>query len=1056
MLGLAALGWSSGATLAFADDKVPNEAAQALSPYAGWVLLVGAIAAVTIFILHSERWRRFFLAADDPRSIGLYRIVFGFFIICNVNDFWEYFEFLFTDEGIFTSDVARQVHAQAQFKGFGDGLSDDEPWGFFDNAAILEFLKGPKWSLLYFWDSPTFFWCHLWAFEIIGALFVIGLWSRMTGILTFLLMNSIFFRNHLFWEGTELVYRVFFVYLLFAKSGHAYSVDNWLRCRRLRKQGLLSERDGPGGGAGVAPSDEHPKGLQAIYRLIPVWPRRLMMLQLGAVYAFTGIVKNGNVWAKGDAIYYAWNMDHFYRFYPQQISAVFGTNLLRLMTWMAHWGEAFFAISLIGVVMHFGRTQKIPPLTGGKRLLARMCWFTLIMVSAALIWVTWTVHFHPVLTWGTIILTFAIAGAVVSLLALFGRFLRGVDRVFTPVLSLSLAIAVGLGIVAFVVGARPVPAQGQQGVFAGMWAALLCALWYGWDRLERNPVVVAPHRAAGTVAGLIVGFGVLICVLLIGADPTSIPAWLGLLGGWLVASIAGLRMLRTRKPAVWEAFRSWGTTTIDRYWICRWFVGRRIWIPWHIAVMGGIFTLMNIGQFQTGMLSQTIIFFGGLEVALFLRFLGRHGRVSLSIAAAVVLGLIASAFPADPMVAFGALVLVAVIAGGIAWWLMGSMGVPLPADVKAGLPPIPSEDPTLPHLHRDAGRMPQWALFATAGIALTGVLVAVFMKGEWTWTNVWQAMAAGDMKLAKFTSNPTWNWLRIWYAGVLFISGVAFVRIRAARGTTLSVINPDTGEPRTPWSYGPFGRFIAGAFVVWHITAVTTWLLPEKDSLHAFRGPARGVFSFYLTRTQTDQGWGMFAPNPPRTNVFLKVLVTDKDGEVWDMRTDVYAAERKPIPWIWNDRMRKMNRRIIGGESGDTSWYRKWHARYYCRKWALDHEGIAPKKVELVKVWYKMPTPEEVRKKGYYVPEDLLARQGEEKVEHTENCKSAVMGQLPDFVRERYGLPPLPENEKYKPWIKHKKKAWERARAKLEEEKKEAKEEDEDGKEKDPTRALGD
>jgi hypothetical protein len=68
----------------------------------------------------------------------------------------------------------------------------------------------------------------------------------VTGFLSFMLMNSFFLRNHLFWEGTELVYRVFFFYLILARSGHAYSIDNWLRCRKLRKQGLLSERGDPG------------------------------------------------------------------------------------------------------------------------------------------------------------------------------------------------------------------------------------------------------------------------------------------------------------------------------------------------------------------------------------------------------------------------------------------------------------------------------------------------------------------------------------------------------------------------------------------------------------------------------------------------------------------------------------------------------------------------------------------------------------------------------------------------------------------------------------------
>jgi hypothetical protein len=167
-------------------------------------------------------------------------------------------------------------------------------------------------------------------------------------------MNSFFVRNYLFWEGTELVYRVFFGYLLLARSGHAYSIDNWLRCRRLRKQGLLSEREGPGGGAGVAPSEEHPRGLAAVYRLIPAWPRWLMVCNLGVLYCFTGTVKNGHVWAAGDTLYYALNMDHFYRFYPQEVSSVIGTNLFRLATWVTHWWEACFPLMIVGIVTRWG------------------------------------------------------------------------------------------------------------------------------------------------------------------------------------------------------------------------------------------------------------------------------------------------------------------------------------------------------------------------------------------------------------------------------------------------------------------------------------------------------------------------------------------------------------------------------------------------------------------------------------------------------------------------------------------------------------------------------
>lgn len=808
-------------------DDIPNQEALALSPTVGWLMLAAALTIFALFILNSGGWRRFWMTLEDPRSIGLYRIVFGIFVIANVNDFYEYFTYLFTDEGIFTADVARQVHASSQFVGFGDGFTDDEPWGFFDVHAFLKFLEGPKYSLLYFWDSPTFFWGYMIAFQLSAAAFVVGFRTRFFGILTFILMNGLFVRNHLFWEGTELVYRVFLAYLICAKAGHAYSIDNWLRCRKLRKQGRLSERDGPGGGAGLPPSDEHPAGLEPIYRLIPSWPRKLMMLQLAVVYATTGILKNGNVWAQGDAIYYAWNMDHFYRFYPQPLSAMFGTNLLRVATWTTHWGEALFFVVIFGVIVHWSAREYVPKLRPWQRLGTHLCWAALIALSSAILWVTYPVHFTP-----------------------------------------------------------PIPVQ----AFVGGWVAACVAAWGVW-------------------------------------------MWLG----WRPPTIKGI--------------------TFDRRWAARWIFGRRIWLVFHLGLMGGIFILMNIGQFQTGMLSQGIIFFTGYEVARTLRFFGRR---------------------------------------------LGRMGLPgIPEDVKKGEPPVPPEDPTLPHHHRDTARIPQWAAFTALAIFAVGVYVRAEIQPEWEW-----------------------RW--IWAAGFLFLAGVAFQRWRASRGETLPLHDEQSGKTITPWAYGPFGRFVIGSLIIWQLTAVATWLLPEKDSLGKWRGEARQVFAKWLTVTQTDQGWGMFAPNPPRSNVFLKVLVTDQEGEVFDLKTDVYAPERKPIPWIWNDRMRKMNRRIIGGESGNTQWYRKWHARYHCRQWALTHGGETPEKVELVKVWYRIPPPEEVAQKGWYKPEELLERSGHEKVEHTEYCERSIMGQLPNEIRERHGLPPLPEDLEYRPWIKHKKRQWEK------------------------------
>src|SRR5690606_15199780 len=97
-------------------------------------------------------------------------------------------------------------------------------------------------------------------------------------------------------------------------------------------------------------------GKQPVYRLVPSWPRYLLMAQLVAIYTCTGVVKTGGVWVQGDALYYALNMDHFYRFedWTQQVSAVLGTNLFRLMTWVTRWWEEHFAIAMLGAIVGFG------------------------------------------------------------------------------------------------------------------------------------------------------------------------------------------------------------------------------------------------------------------------------------------------------------------------------------------------------------------------------------------------------------------------------------------------------------------------------------------------------------------------------------------------------------------------------------------------------------------------------------------------------------------------------------------------------------------------------
>lgn len=865
----------TGSLVAF-FERIPNEDAQALAPTAGWIMLFLAVTAGLILIINREGWRRAFLKAEDPRAMAVFRIAFAFCAMCNINGLWELFEYLFTDEGIFLTDVARQVYAREQFRGFGNGLAGDE-YGFFDWRGIWQFLKGPKYSLLFFWDSPKAFWIHWVVFQLSITMLIFGVATKYTKWISAFLFHSIILRNNIFWEGTENIYRCFFFYLCLSKCGRAYSIDNWLRCRRLRKKGLLSVRGGPGNGAGLAPCEEHPKGLEAIYRRIPSWPRMLVILQVAALYCYTGVVKNGSVWWRGDAMYYALNLDHFYRLPPQQLSAVLGTSLFKLNTWITHAWEALFPVVVFGMFVRFGMRERLPKWSKTTQRVHTIAWIVFGLGCLALCEVLWPVHF-------------AKSGKPVTS--------------FAP------------------------------------WKA-------GWWTLQK--------------AQWVFGVGWLLGMLII--------AW-----GW--------RRLRNRPFHVKIRSREF---TLDLDWFIKWTMGRRLWVFLGFVFQLHAFVLMNIGWFQAGACTGFLAFVSGTEMAL--------------------IGVVfARAFSRIP-----------------------GLKKVIPQWVQDGEGPTPAEDPTLPHLHHDGVRLPMSTMVIGLTIAAAGVFLQYrdILSYGWSLIGLF-AFLAGSMWREAKSGAPDCEVLEDPYEGA-----------------------PERLESRQitePWAYGPRGRLLANCLAIFQIVGVACWLLPDKDSFQ-WRKHTHEPFRWWLSHTQTTQGWKMFAPNPPRANRFLKVMVTDADGETWDMRTDIYAPEMRPHPWIWYTRQRKINRRIGGSEGGHGSWYQKWHARYYCREWQKDHDGEIPRKVELVNITYTIPTPEYVFKHGAFDPWKRLEETGKEKRIYTARCKTEVGAQLVNEIRARHGLPEAEVEIRRWSALRGRTKAWERY---LENEKKKAEGKDEkDDKKKD-------
>jgi hypothetical protein len=824
-------------------ERVPNEEALELAPVAGWLMLFCAVCVAAILLAQREGWRRLFLRAEDPRSMALFRIAFGLCAMANVNGLWELHTYLFTDEGIFLTDVAREVFAREQFEGFGNGL-DGDPYGFFDARAFLQWLEGPKYSLLFFWDSPTAFALHWAAFQAAMTCLVLGVGTRYTKWIAWFLFHGIIQRNGIFWEGTENVYRTFFFYLCLSRCDAAYSFDNWWRCRRLRAQRRLSERGGPGGGAGAVPDEAHPLGFDPVYRLIPAWPRLLVILQCAALYCYTGAVKNGAVWWRGDAFYYALNLDHFYRLPPQQLSAWFGTNLFRVSTHVVHAWETLFPLVVVGLVVRFGLRERLPALSTSARWVHRAAWVGFGLGALGLTVWLYPVHFvAPRDSWWTI------------------------ER-------LQAVVAIG-------------------------WVLGMVGIAWGWHRLRHRPFA----------------------------------------------------------PKLFGRVR-----ILDLDTFCKWVFGRRIWLLVGIAFHLHLMLLMNIGWFQPGALVGFICFLNGGEIALALALVGR--------------GLV-------------------------------RMGMPgMPAWLRRGEDPLPAAAPSLPGHIRDDARLPLRAMVLAFAMAVVGVF-----------------LQRADVL--------HFGWMLV--AITVFLAASMWRATQGSRATGLRIVQRPAGLPprerlgsdelSAPWAHRPFGRFVASCLTIYQIVGVGCWLLPDKDSF-AWRTSTHEPFAWWLKVTQTTQGWKMFAPNPPRSNLFLKVLVTDPQGVVLDMKTDVYADEQRPLPWIWYTRQRKINRRVAGSEGGGGSWYRKWHARWFCRKWQLDHDGEIPQKVELVKITYPIPSPETVAENGPYDPVERLRTLGKFEVIHTVRCHTEVDAQLPDLIRARHGIEPLDEGMRRWNLLRGKKRRW--------------------------------
>jgi hypothetical protein len=293
-----------------------------------------------------EAWSRALWAPTDAGPIGLLRIAVGFIVTVML--------------------LERIPHARAAY-------SDA---GWIPNEAAVQLMDPWHWSIFHVIDAPWQVIACLIVGAVAAAAFTIGRFTRVAGLVAFVVLSSVHVRNPAVLYGADSVARIFLFYLLLVPCGAAYSWDA-TRERSARAHAALAE--------GVDPRTRRRRVAE-----IPVWPVRLFQIQVMIIYLTTGISKSYGVdYEEGLALWYALVNPVHSRFYPAAVplyEAVF--PVLKIATVITLWWELAFAF-----MVPFRRLRTVALLTGlvvhgGIYFLLEIEWWGPLMMMSYLAFVS--------------------------------------------------------------------------------------------------------------------------------------------------------------------------------------------------------------------------------------------------------------------------------------------------------------------------------------------------------------------------------------------------------------------------------------------------------------------------------------------------------------------------------------------------------------------------------------------------------------------------------------------------------------------------------------------
>jgi hypothetical protein len=288
-------------------------------------------------------WDRFFFTPQTARVLGLYRIAIGLITLYCFALFAKDVTAFFSDQGLIPFSSVEQTTTR-------------------DFHTIFRWIHGAVGVR-----------CALAVLFAVGALFTVGLFTRTSSILLFLLVLSFHERNQEVLNAGDTVLRTQLFLFMFAPAGAALSLDSLRRNARV------------------------PAGTAARPAEVVPWAQRLMQLQVAVIYFVSAYAKwSGDLYRDGSAMYYVFGLIDFnirgvenLMNYPVVYSALtFATLFVEIAIPFLMWFRAArpYAV-LMGLLLHLWIMIAMTiPVFGILMVTTYLSWFSEEEFDQALAW----------------------------------------------------------------------------------------------------------------------------------------------------------------------------------------------------------------------------------------------------------------------------------------------------------------------------------------------------------------------------------------------------------------------------------------------------------------------------------------------------------------------------------------------------------------------------------------------------------------------------------------------------------------------------------------------